>query len=52
MHYHLYTLQRSFRYAFDAVYNALLPRTSCEVHPRIRLYALVPDIIGAEFLDW
>ncbi len=22
------------------------------IHPRFRLYALVPNIIGAEFLDW
>lgn len=52
MHNHLYALQRSLRYAFVAhttlPYRLLLKR----VNPRFRLYALVPDIIGAEFLDW
>lgn len=46
------TLQRSLRYAFNAVDYALLPRIYRYMHPRFRLYALVPNIIGAEFLDW
>ena len=49
-HSRLYTLQRSLRYAFDAVYNALLPlRLTSELAASV--FRLFPIIYGATVLD-
>jgi hypothetical protein len=50
-HSHSHTLQRSSRYAFDAVCDALLPPDALSARSAASVYDLFPIIYGAAVLD-